>query len=132
MARIYGYQISTLTLGGQTLLADTISLDVPLDAETGDATTMGNTWKESSVGLLGGGSVKHELFYDNANTTGSYAYLVAKLIAKTPVALVWSDGTRTMTGDVVVTNVTPPFNVGDTDQVKITATYKQTGAITPA
>jgi hypothetical protein len=119
-----------LTLGGQTLLADTTSIEVPLDAETEETTTLGDVWKEFTAGLLGGGQVKHTLFYNNTVTTGSYAYLTGKLIAKAAVALVISDGVRTITGDVLVTNVTWPIPIAD--MMKLTATYQQTGAQTPS
>jgi hypothetical protein len=130
MARLHGSDLSTLTLGGQTLLADTISIGPKLSVATHDTTTIGDDWMESTAGLLGGDEFDHEMFYDNTNTTGTYAYLMAKLIAKAPVPLVISDATRTLTGDVLVTGVSDPISVGD--MRKITASYKWTGTVTPS
>jgi hypothetical protein len=127
VSRVHGKDLSTLTLNSQSLLADTIALDFGLSAATHDTTTMGDDWEEATAGLKKGDDVSHELFYDNANTTGSYYFLTA-LVGGAAVPLSFGDGTRTTACNVIVTGVSTPYSVND--MVKIKATYKPTGAVT--
>jgi hypothetical protein len=127
VARIHGKDISTLTLGGQSLLADTVSIGLKESTETHDTTTIGDDWREFTAGLQGGDDLSHELFYDNANTTGTWAYLSGKKAAGAAIELVVSDGTRTTTQNVLVTGLERTISVSD--MVKINATYKATGAV---
>jgi len=126
MARVHGKDLTILTLGGQSLLADTVSLGFKVSAKTHDVTTIGDDWVESIAGLKGGDDIDHELFYDNINTTGTWAYLSGLLGSST--ALVIGDGTRTITANVVVTGLDLPIDVGE--MMKVKATYKLTGAVT--
>ncbi len=127
MARVHGKDLTTLTLGGQSLLADTVSLGFKISAQTHDVTTIGDDWVEAIAGLMGGDEIDHELFYDNTAATGTWAYLSGKLGGASS-ALVIGDGVRTITANVIVTSLSLPVNVGE--MMKITATYKLTGAVT--
>lgn len=127
MARLHGKDVSTLTVAAQSLLADTISIGPKTSVKTHDTTTLGDDWEEATAGLKGGDEFSHELFYDNTAATGTWAYLTGKWNAGAAVELIISDGTRTITGNVLVTSVTLPISV--TDMLKFTATYKWTGSI---
>lgn len=127
MPRVHGKDMTTLTLGGQSLLADTVSLDFSASAETHDVTTLSRSWQESIAGLRGGDEISHELMYDNMATTGTWAFLTNRL-GGSAVALVISDGTRTITANVIVTKVGLPVKVSD--MLRISASYKLTGAVT--
>lgn len=125
MARKHGKDLSTLTLGGQSLLADTIHIDYADQSDTHDTTTVGDQAHEFTPGLVGGDDVAWEGFYDNTNTTGTWAYLTGKL-GGVASSLVIGDGTRTITVNVLVTKLSLPIPVAD--MMKITATFKKTGA----
>lgn len=127
MSRVHGKDISTLTLAGQTLLADTISIGPKVGVATHDTTTIGDDWMEATSGLKGGEEFDHELFYNNTVTTGTWDYITTKLVAGAAVELIISDGTRTITGNVIVTGVTLPISVAD--MMKFTASYKWTGTV---
>ncbi len=126
MARLHGKDLSTLTLATQSLLSDTISIGPKVSVQTHDTTTFGDDWLEATAGLKGGDEFSHEMFYDNTNTTGTWAYLTSKLGLS--CALVIGDGTRQISGDVIVTAVDLPIAVAE--MMKFTATYKWTGAVT--
>lgn len=127
MARIHGKDLSALTLNSQSLLADTIALNFKASAETHDTTTIGDDWKEFTGGLKGGDEFTHELFYDNTNTSGTYAF-VTNLLGATATTLSFGDGTRTTAMAVIVKEVSTPINVAD--MVKLTVTYQISGTIT--
>jgi hypothetical protein len=127
MARVHGKDLTSLTLNSQALLTDTVSLGFQASAETHDTTTLGDDWREAIAGLKGGDEITHELFYDNTNTTGTYAFLTG-LLGAAATTLSFGDGTRTTSGSVIVTKVSTPINVGD--MIKVTASYKLTGAVT--
>lgn len=126
MARVHGKDIATLTLATQTLLADTIALNFKASAQTHDTTTIGDDWIEHTAGLKGGDEITHEMFYDNTETTGTWDY-VSGLLGGAASELIISDGTRTITVDVIVKDVTMPISVAD--MMKFTATYQLTGEV---
>lgn len=126
MTRVHGKDLSSLTLDGTALLADTVSLEFSASAETHDVTTLGDDWYEYIGGLKGGDDITHELMYDNTAATGSWAKLTGLLGSS--VTLSFGDGTRTVSASVIVSKVSLPIKVAD--MMKITATYKLTGAVT--
>lgn len=128
MSRLHGKDVSVLSLAAQSLLADTISIGPKISAASHDTTTLGDDWMEATGGLKGGDEFDHELFYDNAATTGTWAYLTGKFDAQAAVSLIIGDGVRTVTGNVLVTGLSLPIAVGD--MMKVTASYKFTGAVT--
>lgn len=126
MARRFGYQLSTLTYGAQTLLADTLSIDYQDQADVEDTTTLGDTAHESTAGLVGGDDISWVLFYENTATTGVWAFLTGKLgVAAT---LVIGDGTRQISVSAIVTKVNLPIAVAS--MMKVTATLRKTGVTT--
>lgn len=127
MSRIHGKDLVTLTLGGQSLRTDTIHIDYADQSDVHDTTTIGDQAHESTPGLVGGDDIAHELFYDNTNTTGTWAYLTGKLGAASST-LVIADAVRTISVSVLVTKLSLPIPVND--MLKVTATYKKTGATT--
>lgn len=127
MARLHGKDLSSLTLNSQALLSDTVALNFEASAATHDTTTMGDDWIEATAGLKGGDEITHEMFYDNTNTTGTWAF-VTNLLGAAATTLSFGDGTRTVSVSVIVTKVSLPIQVAD--MMKFTASYKLTGAIT--
>lgn len=131
MARVHGKDLSTLTVddsGGSpvSMLAQTTSLDFKHSVETHDTTTLGDDDKEFTAGLRGGDTFDHEIFYDNTTTTGLWAIYAGRLgLAGT---LSFSDGTRTVSMETVVTALSLPVKVND--MIKVTATHQITGAVT--
>lgn len=106
-------------------LAYTKSLDFSVSAETHDTTTLGDDWKEFTPGLNGGDNVTHEMMYDNANSTGTYAFMFARLgVSGT---LKFGDGVRTTTMETIITNVSQPISVGD--MIMLNVTHQITGAV---
>lgn len=130
MARVHGKDLSSLVIddtGGSThsFLTYTKALEFSVSAETHDTTTLGDDWKEFTPGLLGGDSINHEMMYDNAASTGTYAFMFARLgVSGT---LQFSDGTRTTTMETIVTNVSQPINVAD--MIMLTVTHQITGSV---
>src|SRR4051812_5068109 len=102
MARVHGKDLSTLTLGGQSLKTDTIHIDYSDQSDTHDTTTIADQAHEFTPGLTGGDDITHELFYDNTASTGTWAYLTGKLGAASST-LVIGDGTRSISVSVIVT-----------------------------
>lgn len=127
MARKHGKDLSTLSLGGQTLLADTIHIDYSDQADMHATETLGDQAHESTAGLLGGDDITHELFFDNTNTTGTWAYLTGKLGAAASTLII-GDGTRQISVSVIVQKLSLPIAVND--MMKVTATYRKTGVTT--
>lgn len=127
MARLHGKDLATLTLNSQSLLADTVALNFEASAAVHDTTTMGDDWLEFTQGLLGGDDITHEMFYNNTNTTGTWAF-VTGLLGAAATTLSFGDGTRTVSCSAIVTKCSLPMSVGD--MVKFTATYKMTGTVT--
>lgn len=131
MARVHGKDLATLSVDNAagtpaSMLADTISLDFGVSAETHDTTTLGDDWMETTAGLLGGDEISHELFYDNTNTTGNWVVLTNRLgVAGT---LSFGDGTRTVSMETVITKIGLPIAVND--MMKVSVTHKITGAVT--
>ena len=127
MARVHGKDITALTLNSQSLRTDTISLDFKASAQTHDTTTIGDSAIEYTSGLKGGDEIEHEMFYDNTNTTGTWAF-VTNLLGGSAVTFSFADGTRTVSVSVIVKAVSLPVSVGD--MLKFTATYQATGVTT--
>ena len=127
MSRVHGKDLSSLTLNSQALLSDTVALNFEASAATHDTTTMGDDWLEFTQGLLGGDDITHEMFYNNTNTTGTWAF-VTGLLGAAATTLSFGDGTRTVSVSVIVTKVSLPISVGD--MMKFTATYKMSGTVT--
>ena len=124
MARLHGKDVTVLTLAGQTLLADTISIDISIGSDVHDTTTMGDDWKEATAGLKGGTDISHEMFYEDTVTTGAWNY-VANLVGGASSTLIVTAGARTLTVPVIVKEVSLPLSVGD--MAKFTATYQMIG-----
>ncbi len=127
MARVGGENLSSLTLAGVSILADTLELNPPISVEMRDTHTLGDTWKEATAGLKGGDDWTLKMFYNNSATTGSWALLTG-LLGSTATQLVFSDGTRSVSGQVLVSNVAPPITVGA--MVLLNATLRLTGSTT--
>lgn len=125
MSRLHGKDVTVLSLAAQTLLADTISIEITIGADVHDTTTMGDDWKEGVAGLKGGTDISHEMFYDDTTTTGTWAY-VAGLVGGASSSLVVTAGSRTVTVPVIVKEVGLPLTVND--MAKFTATYQMIGA----
>ena len=131
MARIHSSQISSINLdnsGGTPAdeKAETISLDFGVSAETHDTTTIGDTWREATAGLKGGDEFDHQVFYNNTNTTGIWAVLTGRLgVAGT---LSFTDGTRTVSMETIITRLGLPIPVGS--MLIATARHRITGAVT--
>ena len=131
MARVHGKDITSINIdnaGGTAadFKAETISLDFSASAETHDTTTIGDSFREFTSGLKGGDDVSHTFMYNNTSTTGIWAVYTGRLgISNT---LDFTDGTRTVSMETIVTKLTMPIAVGD--MIKCTATHKINGAIT--
>lgn len=125
--RLHGSKLTILTLAAQALRADTISIGPKISVATHDTTTIGDDWMESTSGLKGGDEFDHEMFYDSAADTGTWAFLTGLLDAGAAVELVIGDGVRTITGSVLVTGLSLPISVGD--MMKVTASYKFSGPV---
>ena len=131
MARVHGKDITSINIdnaGGTAadFKAETISLDFSASAETHDTTTIGDSFREFTSGLKGGDDVSHTFMYNNTNTTGIWAVYTGRLgISGT---LDFTDGTRTVSMETIVTKLSMPIAVGD--MIKCTATHKINGAIT--
>ena len=131
MARVHGKDITSINIdnaGGTAadFKAETISLDFSASAETHDTTTIGDSFREFTSGLKGGDDVSHTFMYNNTNTTGIWAVYTGRLgISNT---LDFTDGTRTVSMETIVTKLSMPIAVGD--MIKCTATHKINGAIT--
>lgn len=131
MARVHGKDLSSLSIddsGGTpvAMLTETISLDFGVSVETHDTTTLGDDWMETTAGLQGGDEISHELFYNNTNTTGIWAILTGRFGLSGTLS--FSDGTRTVSMETVLTKLSLPISVND--MMKVTATHKITGAVT--
>lgn len=131
MARVHGKDLSSLAVddsGGTpvAMLAETVSLDFKHSVETHDTTTLGDDDKEFTSGLRGGDTFDHELFYNNTNTTGIWAIYTARLGLSGTLS--FSDGTRTVSMETIVTALSLPIKVND--MMKVTATHQITGAVT--
>ena len=131
MARVHGKDITSINIdnaGGTAadFKAETISLDFSASAETHDTTTIGDSFREFTSGLKGGDDVSHTFMYNNTSTTGIGAVYTGRLgISNT---LDFTDGTRTVSMETIVTKLSMPIAVGD--MIKCTATHKINGAIT--
>ena len=131
MARVHGKDITSINIdnaGGTAadFKAETISLDLSASAETHDTTTIGDSFREFTSGLKGGDDVSHTFMYNNTSTTGIWAVYTGRLgISNT---LDFTDGTRTVSMETIVTKLSMPIAVGD--MIKCTATHKINGAIT--
>jgi hypothetical protein len=131
MPRVHGKDLTSLQVdnaGGtaQNLLAETIGLDFKHSVETHDTTTLGDDDKEFTSGLKGGDTFDHELFYNNTSSTGVWAILTGRLGVEG--TLTFSDGTRTVTMETIITALSLPIRVND--MMKVTATHQITGAVT--
>lgn len=131
MARVHGKDLTAVSVddsGGTpvAMLTETTSLDFQVSVETHETTTMGDDWKEFTPGLQGGDTFVHNLFYNNTNTTGVWVIYTARFgIAGT---FSFTDGTRTVSMETIVTNLSLPVAVGD--MMMIAATHQITGAVT--
>jgi len=131
MARVHGKDITSINIDNASgtaadFKAETISLDFSASAETHDTTTIGDSFREFTSGLKGGDDVSHTFMYNNTSTTGIWAVYTGRLgISNT---LDFTDGTRTVSMETIVTKLSMPIAVGD--MIKCTATHKINGAIT--
>ena len=131
MARVHGKDITSINIDNAAgtpadFKAETISLDFSASAETHDTTTIGDSFREFTSGLKGGDDVSHTFMYNNTSTTGIWAVYTGRLgISNT---LDFTDGTRTVSMETIVTKLSMPIAVGD--MIKCTATHKINGAIT--
>lgn len=131
MARVHGKDITSINIDNAAgtaadFKAETISLDFSASAETHDTTTIGDSFREFTSGLKGGDDISHTFMYNNTNTTGIWAVYTGRLgISNT---LDFTDGTRTVSMETIVTKLSMPIAVGD--MIKCTATHKINGAIT--
>ena len=131
MARVHGKDITSINIDNSAgsaadFKAETISLDFSASAETHDTTTIGDSFREFTSGLKGGDDVSHTFMYNNTSTTGIWAVYTGRLgISNT---LDFTDGTRTVSMETIVTKLSMPIAVGD--MIKCTATHKINGAIT--
>ena len=131
MARVHGKDITSINVDNASgtaadFKAETISLDFSASAETHDTTTIGDSFREFTSGLKGGDDVSHTFMYNNTSTTGIWAVYTGRLgISNT---LDFTDGTRTVSMETIVTKLSMPIAVGD--MIKCTATHKINGAIT--
>ena len=131
MARVHGKDISSINIDNAAgtpadFKAETTSLDVAVSAATHDTTTIGDQWIEYTAGLKGGDDITHEFMYNNTNTTGIWAVYTGRLgVSGT---LDFTDGTRTVSMETIVTKLGMPIAVGD--MIKCTATHKINGTVT--
>ncbi len=131
MARVHGKDITSINIDNAAgsaadFKAETISLDFSASAETHDTTTIGDSFREFTSGLKGGDDVSHTFMYNNTSTTGIWAVYTGRLgISNT---LDFTDGTRTVSMETIVTKLSMPIAVGD--MIKCTATHKINGTIT--
>lgn len=131
MARVHGKDISSINIDNASgtpadFKASTMSLDFSVSAETHDTTTIGDQYREFTSGLKGGDDVSHSFMYDNTNTTGIWPVYTGRLGIEGTLS--FSDGTRTVSMETVVTKLSLPIAVGD--MMKATATHKITGTVT--
>ena len=131
MARVHGKDISSINVDNAAgtpadFKADTMSLDFAVSAATHDTTTIGDSWIEYTAGLKGGDDLSHEVLYDNTNTTGNWVVYSNRLGVSGTLS--FSDGTRTVSMETIVTKLSVPIAVGD--MIKVTATHKLNGAVT--
>ena len=131
MARIHGKDLSSINVDNAAgtpadFKADTMSLDFSVSSETHDTTTIGDQWREFTSGLKGGDEISHSFLYDNTNTTGIWAVYTGRLGVSNTLS--FSDGTRTVSMETIVTKLALPVAVGD--MMKSTATHKINGAVT--
>jgi len=131
MARVHGKDMSSVNVdnsGGTAadFKADTMSLDFSVSAETHDTTTIGDSYREFTSGLKGGDDVSHTFMYNNTATTGIWPVYTGRLGIEGTLS--FSDGTRTVSMETVVTKLSLPISVGD--MLKATATHKITGTVT--
>ena len=131
MARVHGKDISSINIdnsGGTPadFKALTMSLDFGISAETHDTTTIGDQYREFTSGLKGGDDISHSFLYDNTSTTGIWPVYTGRLGIEGTLS--FSDGTRTVSMETVVTKLSLPIAVGD--MMKGTATHKITGTVT--
>jgi hypothetical protein len=64
--------------------------------------------------------------YNNTNTTGIWAVYTGRLGVEGTLS--FTDGTRTVSMETIVTKLSLPISVGD--MIKATATHKITGTVT--
>jgi hypothetical protein len=131
MARVHGKDISSINIDNAAgtpadFKASTMSLDFSVSAETHDTTTIGDQYREFTSGLKGGDDVSHSFMYENTNTTGIWPVYTGRLGIEGTLS--FSDGTRTVSMETVVTKLSLPIAVGD--MMKATATHKITGTVT--
>jgi len=131
MARVHGKDITSINIDNSSgtpadFKADTMSLDFSVSAETHDTTTIGDSYREFTSGLKGGDEISHTFLYNNTATTGIWPVYTGRLgISGT---LDFTDGTRTVSMETIVTKLSLPVSVGD--MIKSTATHKINGTVT--
>lgn len=119
--------MTAFSINAQSLIGQLIDMTWEDSADVHDTTVVGDDNKSFTPGLRGGDQVSANFFYDNTNTTGTYAFLT-NLIGAAATAMSFSDGTRTTAIDVIVQKVSLPVKVAD--MLRITATFQCTGAVT--
>ena len=131
MARVHGSDLTAVNIDDASgsavdYKAETLAINWGVSVETHDTTTIGDQWHEFTSGLKGGDDLSHECMYNNTNTTGIWVIMAARLgIEKT---FGFTDGTRTISMETIITNLSIPITVGD--MIKFTATHQITGAVT--
>lgn len=131
MARVHGKDLASLSVddsGGipRSLLAETVSISFPQQADLHDTTTMGDDDHEFTAGLKQGGTISHEVFFENTASSGTDAVYSGRVgVAGT---LSWGDGTVTYSCETIVESYEITASVSD--MVKATASHRITGAVT--
>ena len=127
MGRLHSKNLTSCTLNSQSILADLTELGWDDQNDTHDTTAVGDADHSFTPGLHGGSDISLTVFYNNTNTTGTYALLTG-LLGGTGHTLSFGDGTRTTSCSVLVTKIGTPIKVAD--MVMLQATLKMTGAVT--
>lgn len=133
MARIHSKDLSTLAVDDTSgspvsVKAETLSLDFKASSDVHDTHTLGDAWKEATAGLKGGDEFAQELFYENTNTTGIWALFTSRYTNGGAGTLSFGDGTRSVSMETIIKDVSLPIKVGE--MLKVTVTHKVTGAVT--
>lgn len=131
MARVHGKDLTSVNVDDSSgavtdLKADTVSVSFSVGVDSHDTTTIGDSWHEWTAGLKGGDEFTHEMFYNNTASTGTWALYTGRLGVTHTFS--FTDGTRTVSMETLVTKLSLPVQVAD--MIKFTATHKINGAVT--
>lgn len=130
MGRVLGSSLTAMTYNSKDIRADCKSMDFPQDSDTEDTTCFADGGYHTFAGTLkGGGDISLDMYYNNqASTSEGYLFWTANL--GTSAVFSWSDGTRTVTVNAIVTKIPTKWTPGALGMNTIS--LKQTGAITNA